>query len=114
MNDERDMPAPNPRESLPEESGSPSRNEKPEGGSGGNYRIRRWLFVLVGAVLFALLLREVLYPFAGKPYLEITHGSHVHYVPRDRNETVPVSAFPMRPPGPDERITPDGDLVSAE
>lgn len=39
---------------------------------------------------------------------------HTHYLPKDRNETVPVSSFPMRPPDEGERITPDGDIVSKE
>lgn len=105
----------------PETGPSNSHRDRSQSGSapefGGDpeprraHRIRRWVFYLIGAVLLALLLREVLYPFAEQPYMEISHGNHVHYVPKDRNETVPVSAFPMRPPGPEERITPDGDIL---
>ena len=71
----------------------------------------RWFLVAVGLVLFGVLMREVLFPFRDQPYMEIGHGSHTHYVPKDRNETVPVSSFPMRPPEQGERITPDGDIV---
>ena len=74
----------------------------------------RWFLVALGLVLFALVMRETLFPFRGQPYLEIGHGDHTHYVPKDRNETVPISSFPMRPPGADERITPDGDIVPKE
>lgn len=74
----------------------------------------RWIIVAVAAVFFTFLMREVLFPFRGQPYMEISHGDHTHYVPKDRNETVPVSSFPMRPPEEGERITPDGDIVSKE
>ena len=59
-------------------------------------------------------MREVLFPFRGQPYLEIGHGDHTHYVPKDRNETVPVSSFPMVEPKAGQRITPDGDLVTEQ
>lgn len=114
MNEDRETPVPNSEEELPGESGSPFPAKEPEESPGRSYGLRRWIFFLVGAVLLALLLREVLFPFAGRPYLEISHGNHVHYVPRDRNETVPVSAFPTRPPSPNERITPDGEIVTIE
>lgn len=79
-----------------------------------NRRLRtlwRRFLIVVGIILFGFVMREVLFPFQGQPYLEIGHGDHTHYVPKDRNETVPVSSFPMRPPRPGERITPDGDIV---
>lgn len=85
-----------------------------DGSESAARRVMRWVVIAVTIFLFGLLMREVLYPFEGRPYMEISHGSHTHYVPKDRNETVPVSAFPTRPPGADERITPDGDVVSAE
>ena len=72
----------------------------------------RWFLVVVGLVLLGFMMREVLFPFRDQAYMEIGHGNHTHYVPKDRNETVPVSAFPMRPPGSGEQITPDGDIVS--
>lgn len=80
------------------------------GGSG----LWRWLLYLIGIGLFALLLRDVLYPFRDQRYVEISHGNHVHYLPKDRNENVPVSSFPMRAPGPNERITSDGDIVASQ
>lgn len=77
-------------------------------------RLWRWFLLVLALVLFGFMMREVLFPFRDQPYLEIGHGNHTHYVPKDRNENVPVSSFPMRPPGPDERITPDGDIVPKE
>ena len=89
---------------------------KTAAGAGRSRRRRIGLLavLLAAAVFFGLVLREAMFPFAGKPYLEITHGDHSHYVPKDRNETVPISNFPRRPPGPDERVTPDGDIVATE
>ena len=78
---------------------------------GRGRRLWRWFLLVVGLVLLVFLMREVLFPFRSQPYMEIGHGNHTHYVPKDRNETVPVSSFPMVEPGPKERITPDGDIV---
>lgn len=92
---------------------APARRER-EGNASHRRRGRtiwRWIVIAAGIFLFALMMREVLFPFRGQLYVEIGHGNHTHYLPKDRNETVPVSAFPMRPPGPGERLTPDGDIV---
>jgi hypothetical protein len=64
---------------------------------------------LVGLVL--LMMRTVLDPYGEKGYMEISHGNHVHYVPEDRNPNVSISNFPTSPPGPDERILPNGQVV---
>lgn len=73
-------------------------------------RLRR-ILLIVGLVLFALVMRRVLNPFGDKDYVEISHGNHVHYVPKDRDPNVPISQFPNRPPGPDERLLSDGRIV---
>ncbi len=62
-------------------------------------------------VLVLLMLRTVLDPYGDKGYVEISHGNHVHYVPADRNPNVSISNFPSSPPGPDERILPNGQVV---
>ncbi|MCS3676307.1 hypothetical protein GGQ07_000066 [Salinibacter ruber] len=74
--------------------------------------ILRWGGLVLGVVLFGMLMRSVLYPYPNQSYAEIAHGDHTHYVPKDRNDNVPVSNFPTQEPGPDERITPDGDIIS--
>jgi len=74
---------------------------------------RRWILLTVAAAFFAFVVYHVLNPFPGQPYMEIPHGDHVHYVPKDRNPDVPMSNFPTQPPGPDERILPDGRVVSS-
>ena len=93
-----------------------SDQKKQPSGAGRSRRRRIGLVavLLAAALFFGLVLREAMFPFAGKPYIEITHGDHAHYVPKDRNETVPISSFPRRPPGTDERVTPDGDIVARD
>jgi len=54
---------------------------------------------------------EVVNPYRGQRFEKVPHGDHVHFVPKDRNEEVPMSRFPTREPEPDERITPDGEVV---
>ena len=75
--------------------------------------MRRWILLVVAAVFFSFVLYQVLNPFPDQPYMEISHGDHVHYVPKDRNPDVPMNRFPTQPPGPNERILPDGRVVSA-
>lgn len=75
--------------------------------------LRRWVLLVVAAVFFTFVMYRVLNPFPDQPYLEIPHGDHVHYVPKDRDRDVSMSNFPTQPPGPDERITPDGRVVPA-
>lgn len=74
--------------------------------------IRRWILLTVAAVFFSFVVYQVLNPFPDQPYMEISHGDHVHYVPKDRNPDVPMNRFPTQPPGPNERILPDGRIVS--
>ena len=71
----------------------------------------RWILLAVAALFFAFVMRQVLDPFGDKDYAEISHGNHVHYVPKDRDPNVSMDRFPTRPPGPDERILPDGRVV---
>lgn len=49
--------------------------------------------------------------FNKKDYVAVPHGNHNHYVPHDRDPDIPVHSFPQRPPGPGERITPQGQIV---
>jgi hypothetical protein len=72
---------------------------------------RRWAAAGVFLVFFAVILWEVINPYRGQRFEKIPHGDHVHFVPKDRNPDVPVSRFPTERPGPDEQITPDGQVV---
>ncbi len=77
-------------------------------------RILKWVVFVVGLLFFLAVLREAFDPFGDKDYLEISHGDHVHYVPKDRDPNVPMGRFPTTEPAPDERITPDGRIVKKE
>lgn len=73
--------------------------------------LRRWIILAAAVLLLVVVMREVLFPFRGQEYLEISHGDHSHYVPRERDPDVSISNFPTTPPGPDQRILPDGRVV---
>lgn len=77
-------------------------------------RLLRWAAILLAVVFFGAVLREALFPFSERGYLEISHGNHSHYVPEDRDPSVPIGEFPTTPPGPNERILPNGRVVPAE
>lgn len=49
--------------------------------------------------------------FDDSPYKAVPHGSHNHYVPQDRDMSVPLDAFPTEEPREGERIMPDGRVV---
>lgn len=71
----------------------------------------KYLFIAFVLVMAVFALADSLGLFNKKPYTEVSHGSHIHYVPNDRNPEVPIHEFPMQPPGPNERIAPDGRIV---
>ncbi|WP_263786401.1 hypothetical protein [Salinibacter grassmerensis] len=73
---------------------------------------RRWVAAGLFLVFFVVIMREVVNPYRGQRFEKIPHGDHVHYVPRDRNPDASVSRFPTQKPAADERITPDGQVVS--
>ena len=76
-------------------------------------RIFRWVALVAGLIFFAFVFQRVLDPYGDAPYVEISHGNHVHYVPEDRDPDVPVGQFPTQPPAPGQRIMPDGRVVEA-
>jgi hypothetical protein len=70
----------------------------------------KYIFIALVIVLAGLALADSLGYFNPKPYTAVSHGSHSHYVPHDRNPDVPIDQFPMEEPGPNERITPNGTI----
>ena len=80
-------------------------------GQDGMRKRLRWILFVVVLLFFAFVMRQVLDPFGDQDYAEISHGDHIHYVPKDRDPDVPMDQFPTRPPGPNERILPDGRIV---
>lgn len=75
------------------------------------FRWRRWIVLAVVAVIVGLAFWGAIDPYDERGYVAVPHGDHEHWVPRDRDPSVPISDFPTRPPGPDEMITPDGRIV---
>ena len=74
-------------------------------------RRRRWIALGIAGFFLLLALLSALDPFGDKGYVGISHGDHTHYVPEDRDPDVSISNFPSEPPGPNERILPDGRVV---
>lgn len=74
----------------------------------------KYLFIGMVLILAGFALADALGAFNEKPYTEVSHGSHIHYVPHDRNPDVPIHNFPMEPPAPGETITPEGQIVPSD
>lgn len=71
----------------------------------------RIIFAVFALVLAALVVADSVGIFDSRPYREVPHGNHSHYVPHDRDPNIPISDFPTRPPREGERITPFGEIV---
>lgn len=74
----------------------------------------KYLFIGVVLVLAGIALADALGYFNPKPYTAVSHGSHSHYVPHDRNPDVSIDKFPQEEPSPGEKITPEGQIVPIE
>jgi hypothetical protein len=74
----------------------------------------KYVFIAVVVVLASLALADALGYFNPKPYTAVSHGSHSHYVPHDRDPDVSIDKFPQEEPGPREKITPTGQIVPIE
>jgi hypothetical protein len=72
---------------------------------------RRLIFVLIVAILATIVIIDSLKIFDDSPYVIVSHGNHVHYLPHDRDPAVPLDAFPTEKPRPGERIMPNGQVV---
>lgn len=71
----------------------------------------KYIFIVLVVVAAGFALSDALGFFNPKPYTEVSHGSHVHYVPEDRDPKVGIDKFPQQEPGPGEMITPTGQIV---
>ncbi|MDZ7772694.1 MAG: hypothetical protein U5K31_08155 [Balneolaceae bacterium] len=76
----------------------------------------RWKYLFIGLVLVLALfaLADSLGFFNPKPYTAVSHGSHFHYVPHDRNPDIGIHEFPQEEPGPGEVITSQGEIVRTD
>lgn len=73
----------------------------------------RWIFIGLALVLAVVILADTQGAFDDLPYVEVPHGSHSHYLPKDCGADLNAGNFPTRPPGPGERISCDGRIVPA-
>lgn len=71
----------------------------------------KYLFIVLVIVVASFALADSLGFFNPKPYTAVSHGSHVHYVPENADPDVGIDKFPQIPPGPNEIITPTGQVV---
>lgn len=71
------------------------------------------MLLLLILLFFGVILADALGVFDDSPYLEIPHGNHTHYVPKDCGADVDAGTFPTQRPGPGERISCDGRIVQA-
>ncbi len=72
---------------------------------------KKTIFYLIGVVFLIFVLVDSLGAFDDKEYYEVPHGSHTHYVAKDKDPNVSVGQFPTRPPRDNERITREGQIV---
>ena len=71
----------------------------------------RPVVIVVVGIFFLLAILSSLGIFDNKPYTEVPHGNHAHFVPKDRDPNVPLHNFPQQPPPPGMKIAPDGRIV---
>ncbi len=74
---------------------------------------RRILLIVIGVFLLFVAIDSI-GTFDSRPYFEVPHGNHSHYVPKDCDPPLGVSDAPTREPGPNERITCEGQIVPIE
>jgi hypothetical protein len=74
------------------------------------FPVRRAVVVMAALVVLFFVMRRVLDPFGAEEYLEVPHGNHAHFVPKNRNPEASISSFPTTRPGPGQCITPDGPV----
>jgi hypothetical protein len=93
------------------ETRASSSEESNGGGQSSFWSPRRLIVTVVFLAFIAFVTYRAVNQFADQPYMEVPHGDHVHYVPKDRDDAVPLSDFPTQPPAENERILPDGRVV---
>ncbi|MBO6574654.1 MAG: hypothetical protein JJ896_04515 [Rhodothermales bacterium] len=69
--------------------------------------------ILIGilAVFLALAVLDSMGVFDDRPYFEVPHGNHTHYVPKECEPALPVSQAPTTRPGPGQTVDCQGQIV---
>ncbi len=75
-------------------------------------RARFYLLLIIGLFLVVVFI-DSLGTFDDRPYYQVPHGNHTHYVPKDCDPALSPGDAPTREPGPGERITCDDRIVPA-
>ena len=96
-----EAPYPDPVPAAPPASAPPRRR---------GLRPRHMVALALLAVVGFFVMRTALDPYGDAEIVEVPHGNHSHFVPRDRNPEASISNFPTSAPGPDQCVTPDGPL----
>lgn len=72
---------------------------------------KKTVVFVIGAAFIGFVLLDSLGTFDNKHYYEVPHGSHTHYVAKDKDPELSVGQFPTRPPRENERINAQGQFV---
>ena len=64
---------------------------------------RFYVFLALG-VLILFVIVDSIGVFDSKSYMEVPHGNHTHYLPKDCDPPLPVSDAPTNRPGPNQVI----------
>jgi len=76
-------------------------------------RARNLILIVIG-IFLAIAFVDSQGFFDDKSWIEIPHGSHSHYLPKDYNDCVPplaVTSGAQRAPGPGETVNCQGQIV---
>ncbi len=73
-------------------------------------RTRKILIAVLGLFL-AFVILDSLGIFDNRPYFEVPHGNHTHYVPKDCEPALPVSQSPTARPGLGQKVDCQGQIV---
>lgn len=86
-----------------------------------NRRILRFALFFILGLIAAFVVTDVLGLRASdtsvrspKGYVEISHGSHPHYVPNDWDGSTSISDFPTSPPPEGMTVSETGQIVPLE
>lgn len=74
-------------------------------------RARFYLLLIIGFFLLVVMI-DSLGVFDSRPYFEVPHGSHTHFVPKDCDPALKPGDSPTRRPGPNQTVNCEGQIVN--